>query len=63
MSQPVLLIKQTEQAVLRELIGLPWNPTLLFVTHRLKAIEAFDQVVELEQGRHTLLRKDQGEPV
>ncbi len=57
------LDQQTEQAVLRELIGLPWNPTLLFVTHRLKAIEAFDQVVELEQGRHTVLRKDQGEPV
>lgn len=41
---------ETEIAVLKALRNLPWKPTILMVTHRVKAVEAFDRVVRLEAG-------------
>ena len=37
-------------SVLKALRNLPWKPTILMVTHRVKAVEAFDRVVRLEAG-------------
>ncbi len=45
------LDQQTEFAVMKALEELPWRATLILVTHRLKAIEAFDQIFELKAGQ------------
>jgi ABC-type multidrug transport system fused ATPase/permease subunit len=42
---------QTELCVLSGLESLSWKPTIILVTHRLKAIEAFDEVIEMQSNR------------
>jgi ATP-binding cassette subfamily C protein len=38
----------TELRVLSGLESLSWRPTIIFVTHRVKAVEAFDEVIEMQ---------------
>lgn len=41
---------QTELCVLSTLESLSWKPTIILVTHRLKAVEAFDDVIEMQSN-------------
>ncbi len=44
------LDEETEMSVMRALESLPWTVTIILVTHRLKAVEALDRVVEVRKG-------------
>lgn len=58
-NSPVLLLDEvtsqvdteTEEEIYRNLLSLPCRPTILFVTHRLRAAMLADQICVLESGR------------